>query len=208
MGQSPASATRRSADSSRLNRRCATARILDGCGDALVVSGLGGAAWDTAAARDRATDFCLWGAMGAAAMMGLGLALARPERRVLVITGDGEMLMACGAFATIAVQHPGNFGLVVMDNECYGETGMQPSHTAHGADLTAMARAAGFAHATTVCDEHALDVLVPDLYGQPGPLFACVKVSRDAETSVLPERHGIRARNRFRSAVRAARHEH
>ena len=93
--------------------------------------------------------------MGGAAAIGLGLALAQPERRVLVITGDGDMLMGLGSLATIAVQQPANLAIVVFDNERYGETGMQPTHTAHGVDLAAMAQAAGIALTGTVHDEAA-----------------------------------------------------
>ena len=104
-------------------------------GELLVVAGLGSTAWDITAAGDSPLSFPMWGAMGQAAMMGLGLALAQPQRRVLVITGDGEMLMGLGSLATIGVQQPANLSIVVIDNERYGETGMQATHTAHGIDL-------------------------------------------------------------------------
>ena len=103
--------------------------------DLLVVAGLGSTAWDITAAGDSPLSFPMWGAMGQAAMIGLGLALAQPKRRVLVITGDGEMLMGLGSLATIGVQQPANLTVVVIDNERYGETGMQQTHTAHGIDL-------------------------------------------------------------------------
>ena len=90
-----------------------------------MVAGLGSTAWDVTAAGDRPLNFPLWGAMGGAAMLGLGLALAQPARRVLVMTGDGELLMGLGSLATIAVQRPPNLAIVVFDNERYGETGMQ-----------------------------------------------------------------------------------
>ena len=112
--------------------------------DLLVVAGLGSTAWDITAAGDSPLSFPMWGAMGQAAMIGLGLALAQPKRRVLVITGDGEMLMGMGSLATIGVQQPPNLTVVVIDNERYGETGMQETHTAHGVDLAGVARACGF----------------------------------------------------------------
>ena len=105
-----------------LDRRAVAARILQHRRDALVVAGLGAPCWDTAAAGDDALNFYTWGGMGGAAMVGLGLALAQPERRVLIITGDGEILMGLGSLATIGVQNPGNLAVVVMDNEHYGET--------------------------------------------------------------------------------------
>src|SRR5205085_1375609 len=114
-----------------------------------VVAGLGSTAWDITAAGDSPLSFPLWGAMGQAAMLGLGLALAQPERRVLVVTGDGEMLMGLGGLATIGVQQPANLTVVVIDNERYGETVMQRTHTAWGLDLAAIAAGSRFKHAIT-----------------------------------------------------------
>ncbi len=133
-----------------LRRREVAARLLADPGDLLVVAGLGSTAWDVTAAGDRPLNFPLWGAMGGAAMVGLGLALAQPQRRVLVITGDGELLMGIGSLATIAVQRPPNLAIVVFDNERYGETGMQATHTAHGVDLAGVAAACGFPLTGTV----------------------------------------------------------
>src|SRR5213595_1875132 len=123
-----------------LARRSAIARILADRGDMLVVTGLGSPTYDCAAAGDHPLNFYLWGAMGSAVTVGLGLALAQAKRRVLVITGDGEMLMGLGALATVGVQQPKNLSVVVIDNEHYGETGMQATHTASGIDLAAAAK--------------------------------------------------------------------
>ena len=123
-----------------MKRRDVVKKLLSGRKDLLVVAGLGSTAWDITAAGDSPLSFPMWGAMGQAAMIGLGLALAQPKRRVLVITGDGEMLMGLGSLATIGVQQPANLTVVVIDNERYGETGMQETHTAHGIDLKAVAR--------------------------------------------------------------------
>src|SRR5690606_14533921 len=128
-----------------LQRRDVVARLLADRGDLLVVSGLGSPTYDCAAAGDHPLNFYLWGAMGSAITVGLGLALAQPERRVLVVTGDGELLMGLGALATAAVMRPRNLAIAVMDNERYGETGMQATHTAAGVDLAGMAAKAGFA---------------------------------------------------------------
>ena len=127
-----------------LHRREVVKSLLKDRKDLLVVAGLGSTAWDITAAGDSPLSFPTWGAMGQAAMMGLGLALAQPRRRVLVVTGDGEMLMGLGALATIGVQRPANLSIVVIDNERYGETGMQTTHTAHGIDMAAVARGCGF----------------------------------------------------------------
>jgi thiamine pyrophosphate-dependent acetolactate synthase large subunit-like protein len=132
----------------RLDRRAAMASLLAERGDdLLVVPGLGSTTWDLAALGENDKDFYMWGAMGGAAMIGLGLALAQPRRRVAVITGDGEMLMGLGSLATIALQHPRNLAIVVLDNARYGETGMQPSHAAGPAKLVERVAGAGWGEA-------------------------------------------------------------
>lgn len=107
-----------------LQRRPLVAQLLQDAGDELlVIAGLGSCAWDITAAGDRPLNMPLWGGMGAPVAMGLGLALAQPQKRVLVITGDGDMLMSLGSLATVAAQQPRNLAIVVVDNEKYGETG-------------------------------------------------------------------------------------
>lgn len=184
-----------------LDRREAVAQLLGGRGDALLVTGLGSTTWDAAAVGDVAENFYVWGGMGGAAMIGLGLALAQPERRVLVVTGDGEMLMGLGALATIAVQRPQNLAVVVIDNEVYGETGMQFTHTRFGVDLAGIAAASGFESARTVYTQSDLDTLSAALYEAPGPLFAAVKVSTERHETVLPPRDGTYLKHRFRRAL-------
>ena len=137
----------------RLERRALVAGILARRGDAAVVAGLGSAAWDCHAAGDSPLNFYFWGAMGGAAMLGLGVALARPDRRVLVVTGDAEMLMGMGSLAAIAAQAPSNLALLVLDNEAFGETGRQAGLTGKNTDIAAIARGAGIETAFTVGDE-------------------------------------------------------
>jgi thiamine pyrophosphate-dependent acetolactate synthase large subunit-like protein len=173
-----------------LHRREVVSSLLKDRKDLLVVAGLGSTAWDITAAGDSPLSFPLWGAMGQAAMIGLGIALAQPQRRVLVITGDGEMLMGLGSLATIGVQQPANLGIVVIDNERYGETGMQATHTASGVDLAAVARACGL----NVCSHE-------DIHRQPGPSFAAVKVAAEKIPLVLPPREGALLKARFRRAL-------
>ena len=184
-----------------LDRREVTAAILKNRGDALVVAGLGAPTWDITAAGDHPLNFGIWGAMGGAAMTGLGMALAQPKRRVLVVTGDGEFLMGLGSLATIAVQQPRNLCVVVLDNEHYGETGMQATHTRYGVDLPAMARAAGFNAAGAVSDAAQLRSWVPKLYREPGPIFLSIKVTTRDAPKVLPLRDGTALKNRFREAL-------
>ena len=184
-----------------LRRRPVVEALLEDRGDLLVVSGLGAPTWDAAAAGDHALTFPMWGAMGGALPMGLGLALAQPEQRVLVITGDGEMLMGLGAIATTGAAGPGNLGLAVLDNESYGETGMQATHTAFGVDLAAMAAAARWPVTGTVTDESGLDKAVSDLRWGAGPVFHAFKVRAEILPLVLPPRDGEHLKDRFRAAL-------
>src|SRR5688572_10865483 len=180
-----------------IDRREAIKAILDKRGDALLVTGLGSSCYD-AGVHDHPNTYYLWGAMGAAAMVGLGLALAQPKRRVLVLTGDGEMLMGLGALATIGAQKPSNLAIVVMDNELYAETGMQPTHTARGVDLAGMARAAGFGVSETVRTDADLQRAIDALYGSSSPVFADIKVSNQRYPMSNRMRDGAHIKNRFR----------
>jgi thiamine pyrophosphate-dependent acetolactate synthase large subunit-like protein len=186
----------------RLERRAAMAMLLAGRDDdLLIVPGLGSTAWDLAAAGDNDRNFYLWGAMGGGAMIGLGLALAQPRRRVAVITGDGEMLMGMGSLATIGVQQPHNLAVIVFDNGVYGETGMQPSHTQSGADLLGVARACGIETCLDVHDEAALADLAGRLKTSGTTLFARVAIEANDPPRVLPVRDGVELKRRFRTAL-------
>jgi thiamine pyrophosphate-dependent acetolactate synthase large subunit-like protein len=184
-----------------LRRRELAARLLADPGNLLVVAGLGSTAWDVTAATDRPLNFPLWGAMGGAAMIGLGLALAQPERRVLVITGDGELLMGLGSLATIAVQRPANLAIVAFDNERYGETGMQATHTAHGADLAGIAAACGFPITGTVREDAEVAAALPVIRTASGPVFYGAKVRAEPLPFVLPPKDGVYLKDRFRRSL-------
>jgi thiamine pyrophosphate-dependent acetolactate synthase large subunit-like protein len=188
-----------------LERRDAVAAILRPRGDALVVSGLGSPTWDVAAAGDSPFNFYMWGAMGGAAMVGLGLALAQPRRRVVVITGDGELLMGLGSLATIGVDGTPNLSIVVLDNEHYGETGMQASHTARGIDLAGIAAAAHIPSTTTIYTSAELDAWVASVYGAPGPVLGVVKVRATQPALQVPIREGTLIKARFREALLGSR---
>jgi thiamine pyrophosphate-dependent acetolactate synthase large subunit-like protein len=181
-----------------LRRREVVKKLLEKRGDLLVVAGLGSTAWDITAAGDHDLSFPMWGAMGQAAMIGLGLALAQPKRRVLVITGDGEMLMGIGALATIGVQQPKNLTVAVIDNERYGETGMQATHTADGVDLAAVAKACRFKNSRVITKNADLRTVVHET---PGPNFLQIKVAADKLPLVLPPKDGIVLKDRFRKAL-------
>jgi thiamine pyrophosphate-dependent acetolactate synthase large subunit-like protein len=185
-----------------LDRRAAMAALVKDRGDdLLVVPGLGSTTWDLAAAGDDPRNFYLWGAMGGAAMIGLGLALAQPQKRVAVITGDGEMLMGLGALATIGVQKPDNLAVIVFDNGLYGETGGQPSHTQSGVDLVTVARGAGFPISFDVTDEQGLAALAERLKDFRETMFARVAIAAKEPPRVLPERDGVAIKKRFRIAL-------
>jgi thiamine pyrophosphate-dependent acetolactate synthase large subunit-like protein len=188
----------------KLQRRNAVARILAGRGDMLVVTGLGSPTYDCAAAGDHALNFYLWGAMGSSVTVGLGLALAQPERRVLVITGDGEMLMGFGALATVAARKPDNLAIAVIDNEHYGETGMQRTHTSAGVDLAGIARSAGFRETATVRQTAELESAIPILHRVKGPVLVVLKVSSARDPLVLPPWDGPFLKTRFRQALLGA----
>ena len=186
-----------------LDRRAAMRRLLDGRGNLLLVTGLGSTTYDAAAVGDDDRNFYLWGAMGAAAIVGLGLAIARPDRRVLVVTGDGDMLMGLGSLATIGVERPPNLAIVVFDNGRYAETGMQPSHTDGGVSLCGVARACGIEAVYDIADENGLGEFAGRLHNFDGTIFARVAIRADEQMRVLPSRDGVFLKNRFRRALGA-----
>ena len=183
-----------------LARREAVATLLRHREGMLVVTGLGSPTYDVHAAGDRDDNFYLWGAMGGAALVGLGLAQAQPDKRVLVITGDGEQLMAFGSLATIAVASPRNLTIVVIDNHHFGETGMQMSHTGHGIDLAEVAASCGFAATATLRTRVEIDK-VAKILAKPaeGPCLYVVKVAVENPPRSLPSRDAVFVKNRFRA---------
>ncbi len=187
-----------------LERRDFVRQLLIDRGDLLVVPGLGSATYDVAAAGDHPLNFYLWGAMGGTAMIGLGLALARPDRHVLAIPGDGDLLMGFGSLATIGVKQPKNLVIVVLDNAHYGETGMQPSHTKAGIDLVAAALACRFREARAVSRiEEAADVRKL-LHGGEGPILVNARIGAEDTPRVLPLRDGHAIKQRFIEALNPA----
>jgi thiamine pyrophosphate-dependent acetolactate synthase large subunit-like protein len=182
-------------------RREAVRRLLVDRGDLVVVTGLGSPTYDVAAAGDSALDFPLWGAMGGATMVGLGLAIAQPSRPVLVVTGDGEMLMGIGSLATIGMERPANLRIVVLDNERFGETGNQRTHTGAGTDLAAVAQACGIGDVRTITALGDVDRLRADVQRLTGPLVAVIKIGADPEPKALPPRDGPYLVHRTRAAL-------
>jgi thiamine pyrophosphate-dependent acetolactate synthase large subunit-like protein len=185
-----------------LPRRESIHRLLQGRTDRLlIVAGLGSAIWDAESAGENPLNYYLLGAMGSVVPTALGLALAQPQRRVLALTGDAELMMALYALPTVAVRRPPNLVIVCIDNERFGETGRQMAHTAEGVNLAGIARACGFPHVLEVQNETGVDALRTAMYVAEGPLFAVVKVSADMPSVVMPIRDGATGKSRFREAL-------
>jgi thiamine pyrophosphate-dependent acetolactate synthase large subunit-like protein len=183
-----------------LDRRSAVAALVAAFPDALIVSGLGSASYDLHAAGDRPGNYYLWGAMGAAALVGLGLSQAQPGRQVIVITGDGEQLMGLGGLATIGIARPQNLTIIVLDNGHFGETGMQVSHTGCGLALDAVAAACGFARTGIMCNPSDLERVCIDMR-EPliGPCLYVAKIEAENLPRSLPPRDAVHVKNRFRA---------
>jgi thiamine pyrophosphate-dependent acetolactate synthase large subunit-like protein len=185
-----------------LERRSVVAALLKDRKDAIAVGGLGASTYDIAAAGDHDRNFYLWGAMGGAVMIGLGIALAQPKLPVVVITGDGEMLMGMGSLATVGLQKPANLTIVVLDNEVYGETGGQASHTAATADLVGIARCCGIGDSRTLATMAEIETFAAKMQDiGSGPRFASVKIDPANLERVLSNRDGAFIVSRVRGAL-------
>jgi thiamine pyrophosphate-dependent acetolactate synthase large subunit-like protein len=186
--------------SENMDRRNAVNKLLAARDGALVVTGLGSPSYDVHAYGDEDNNYYLWGAMGGASLTGLGLAQAQPDKRVMVITGDGEQLMAFGSLPTIAVANPVNLDIIVLDNQHFGETGMQPSHTAKGIDFSDVAASCGFAETRLLTCLDEVDTLCVDLKKiAQGPRLFVLKVKADKLPRSLPPRDATFIKNRFRA---------
>lgn len=184
-----------------LDRREATAELLKDRRDLLVVTGLGSPSYDAMAAGDHDGNYYLWAAMGSAATVGFGLAMSQRSRPVLVLTGDGEMLMGLGALASIGQALPANLTIAVLDNGHYGETGMQQSHSGRGIELSRMAAAANFPWTGVIEDMDGVVALRERMHARSGTSFATIKIDMGELPRVLPPRDGVYVKNRFRSAL-------
>ena len=186
-----------------LNRRPSIKFLLqDRSPDLLAISGLGSCTWDLSAAGNVPENFCFIGAMGQAASFSLGLALAQPQKRIVLFTGDGDILMSLGMLTTIANLAPTNLCIVVLDNEVYGETGGQPTATAGCTDLVSMARGAGFSSANEVSQESELHKLREVIRNGKELHFANLKIVTESLPLVFPYSFdGVTSINRFRDAA-------
>ncbi len=183
-----------------MDRRALVARLLENRGDLLVIASIGSPTYDVAACGDHALNFYIWSGLGSTPVAGLGLALARPDRRVAVFTGDGDVLMALGSLATIGVKQPKNLAIVCLDNGHYSASGMQPSATKAGVDLAAAAAACRL-RVETVSDLSRADELRTLLHSGQGPIFIHARVDADDQKRVVPSRDGIAIKRRFMLAA-------
>jgi phosphonopyruvate decarboxylase len=187
--------------SNKIRRRPFVAELLSRRGNALVVPGLGSPNWDIFAAGDSTEYLYSWGGMGLALPAALGVALAQPGRRVLCITGDGELMMGIGSLAVVGDQAPENLAVLVLDNESFAETGRQRGLTANRMDIAATAKGFGLREARTVTEEGAAAELADFLFKAPGPVLAVAKVAITDEPWRLPEKDGATIAHRFRAAL-------
>tara|TARA_B100000945_G_scaffold154336_3_gene123804 strand:- start:629 stop:1222 length:594 start_codon:yes stop_codon:yes gene_type:complete len=185
----------------KLNRRLVISELLKERGNSLIVNGLGGTCWDVASLGDNDLNFYVWGGMGNACMIGLGLALSQPDKKVIVITGDGEMLMGIGSLATIALKQPKNLSIVVFDNELYGETGNQKTHTAYCTNLSKIAIGSGIINSSIILTQEDLFSLSSEIHQIKNLSFSVIKINQDQEEIVLPIREGAFIKSRFRRAL-------
>ena len=185
----------------KLNRRLVISELIKERENSLIVNGLGGTCWDVASLGDNDLNFYVWGGMGNACMIGLGLALSQPDKKVIVITGDGEMLMGIGSLATIALKQPKNLSIVVFDNELYGETGNQKTHTAYCTNLSKIAIGSGIINSSIILTQEDLLSLSLEIHQIKNLSFSVIKINQDQEEIVLPIREGAFIKSRFRRAL-------
>ena len=185
-----------------IDRRDVLAQLFPDAADWLFVSGLAGAAKDTAALTDDGPNlYSMAGTMGAAVPMGLGLAVSAPERRVAVITGDGELLMGIGALVTVASAGPANLTIVCLDNSMHGETGGQQGHTAATADLEMIGKGSGIASTLTISEPGQVDEARGFITDAPGPRLLVVRVMPTAPSAYKRNMDPASTRVRFRQGL-------
>lgn len=186
----------------QIDRRTFVADLMQDRGDDLmVVAGLGSPCYDLMAAGDHPLNFYLWGAMGGAVPMALGLAGAQPEKRVLCLTGDGEVLMGLTGLAAAGAEGLENLVVIVLDNERYGETGQQMTHTARGVDLAQAAIGFGYKSVRDIRTPAEAAELRAWTMTVAGPACAVVKVSPEAPGMELPPQDGVYLKTRFRERL-------
>ena len=185
-----------------LDRREFLPKLFPNPSEYLMVSGLAGASRDAAALTSEGDNlFTMGGAMGAAVSIGLGMALCSPNRKVAVITGDGELMMNIGSLATVATAAPQNLSIICIDNGQHGETGGQKSHTAERTDLELMAKGAGIPATLTISRPEELEAAARFLTESPAPRFLWARVLPGPPSDWKRNWNLADCRTRFRDAV-------
>jgi thiamine pyrophosphate-dependent acetolactate synthase large subunit-like protein len=185
---------------SKLTRAQASKLLLAKVTDQPILGGIGGPTYDLYGTGDRDRNLYSWGSMGQVSSMGLGLAIARPDLTVIVLDGDGSILMNLGSLATIARKAPPNLLHIVWDDGVYETTGRQPTHTSTGTDLAGIARAAGIPKAMMVDDDAGLSAVLDRALAEPGPWFIAAKVVPEKGVA-RPPRDPLFFKYRFMRAI-------
>ncbi|MBS0241046.1 MAG: aldehyde dehydrogenase [Proteobacteria bacterium] len=193
--------TGKASASNKIQRRAFVADLLKHRGSGLVVTGLGSPTWDLFAAGDQPENLYSWGGMGLAVPTALGLAMAQPSRRVLAMTGDGEMMMGIGSLGVVADQAPENLSILVLDNERFSETGRQRGLTGNRTDLCAVAKGFGIKETMFVTEVSAIPSLAKFLFETKGPVFAVAKIALSEDPWRLPEKDGAAIARRFKISL-------
>ncbi|HJO74306.1 MAG TPA: thiamine pyrophosphate-dependent enzyme [Rhodospirillales bacterium] len=184
-----------------LDRREVLSGLFPSPDEILFIAGLAGSARDAAGlTNDGDNLFTMAGTMGAAVPMGLGVALAAPDSQVVVVTGDGELLMNIGSLASVATMAPGNLSIVCIDNGCHGETGGQKGHTSNRTDLAKMAEGAGLASVMVLETADQMETAANFLTDMPAPRFLQVRVTDGPPTDYTRNMNPAQCRSRFRNA--------
>jgi thiamine pyrophosphate-dependent acetolactate synthase large subunit-like protein len=187
--------------SNKINRRPFVAALLAKREGALVIPGLGSPTWDCSAAGDSPEYLYSWGGMGLAVPTALGVALARPDKRVLALTGDGEMLMGIGSLGVVSAQGAKNLSILVLDNESFGETGRQTGLTSDSTDLCGIAHGFGIKRTMHVTEQEKAGELADFLFKGDGPSFAVAKIGLSEDPWALPIKDGAAIARRFRISL-------
>lgn len=185
-----------------INRLEATRYLVAQLSDEPIVASCGNPKFDLfTAAGGRKANFYMWNSMGMASSIGLGLAMARPDRKVIVLDGDGAILMNLNSLTTEASKAPPNLIHIVWDNAQYQITGGQPTHTGGKADIEAMARGAGFTQALTVDTLDAFKEALTPILSLPGPWILVAKTD-SSEAPGRPPKSPVLIKNQFMEALR------
>jgi sulfopyruvate decarboxylase subunit beta len=185
-----------------MKRYAFLSRLVEKTTDELIIAGVAPTNHELFSIKDTPTSFYMRHSLGMASSIGLGLALAQPDKKVIVLEGDGGMLMNLGALATIATQQPRNLLLFILDNRCYENTGCQPTATAHQTRLEVIANGAGIGKAYRWKDTEDVDAKLPGALTEAGPAVVVVEIETGRETTAMIDIGTVENRLRFMKAIK------